>query len=59
MPRERLFGMDDTDRPGLSDPRLRVVSAVLYVAGLALMIIGSVGAYLWTRRCGARRRVWS
>jgi len=51
--------MDDTDRPGLADPRVRVVSAVLYVAGLALMIIGSVGAYLWTRRCGARRRVWS
>lgn len=48
VPRERLFGMDDTDRPGLADPRLRVVSAVLYLAGLALMITGSVGAFLWT-----------
>jgi hypothetical protein len=45
---ERLFGMADTDRPVVADPRLRVVSAVLYVAGLALMIIGSVGAFLWT-----------
>jgi len=40
--------MDDTDRPGLADPRLRMVSAVLYVVGLALMITGSVGAFLWT-----------
>ena len=40
--------MDDTDRPVVADPRLRVVSAVLYVAGLALMITGSVGAFLWT-----------
>ena len=48
VPQERLFGMDDTDRPGLADPRVRVVSAVLYVAGLALMITGSVGAFLWT-----------
>ena len=45
---ERLFGMDDTDRPVVADPRLRVVSAVLYVAGIALTIIGSVGAFLWT-----------
>jgi hypothetical protein len=45
---ERLFGMDDTDRPVVADPRLRVVSAVLYVAGLALMITGAVGAFLWT-----------
>jgi hypothetical protein len=48
VPRERLFGMDDTDRPDLADPRVRVVSAVLYVAGLALLITGSVGAFLWT-----------
>ena len=48
VPRERLLGMDDTDRPGLADPRLRMVSAVLYVVGLALMITGSVGAFLWT-----------
>ena len=48
VPQERLFGMDDTDRPGLADPRLRMVSAVLYVVGLALMITGSVGAFLWT-----------
>jgi len=45
--REILSDMDDTDGPGLADPRLRVVSAVLYVAGLALMITGSVGAFLW------------
>jgi hypothetical protein len=25
-----------------------LVAAVLYVAGLALMITGSVGAFLWT-----------
>ena len=48
VPRERLFGMDDTDRPGLTDPWVRLVSAVLYVAGVALMITGSVGAFLWT-----------
>ena len=48
MPRERVLGMDDTDRPGLADPRVRVVSAVLYVAGLALIITGAVGAFLWT-----------
>ena len=48
VPRERLLGMDDTDRPGLADPRVRVVSAVLYVAGLALIITGAVGAFLWT-----------
>ena len=45
---ERLFGMADTDRPVVADPRLRVVSAVLYVAGLALIITGAVGAFLWT-----------
>jgi hypothetical protein len=45
---ERLFGMNGTDRPVVADPRLRVVAAVLYVAGLALMIMGSVGAFLWT-----------
>ena len=48
VPRERLSGMDDTDRPGLADPRLRVVSAVLYMAGLGLLAVGSVGAFLWT-----------
>jgi hypothetical protein len=32
--------MDDTDRLGLADPRLRVVSAVLYIAGVALLITG-------------------
>lgn len=48
VPLERLLGMNDTDTPGLPDPRVRVVSAVLYVAGLALMITGSVGAFLWT-----------
>ncbi len=47
VPRERLFDMDDTDRPGLADPRVRLVSAVLYVAGLTLMITGAVGAFLW------------
>jgi len=26
----------------------RLVAAVLYVAGLALLITGSVGAFLWT-----------
>jgi len=40
--------MDDTDRPGLADPRVRVVSAVLYMAGLGLLAVGSVGAFLWT-----------
>jgi hypothetical protein len=40
--------MDDTDRPDLTDPRLQVVSALLYVTGLALMITGSVGAFLWS-----------
>jgi hypothetical protein len=40
--------MDDTDRPWLANPRLRVVSAVLYVAGVALLITGSVGAFLWS-----------
>jgi hypothetical protein len=40
--------VDDTDRPGLADPRVRVLSAVLYVAGLALMITGAVGAFLWS-----------
>jgi len=34
--------------PDLADPRLRVVSAVLYLAGLALLVIGSVGAFLWS-----------
>jgi len=48
VPRERLFNMDDTDRPGLADPRVRLVSAVLYVAGIALMITGAVGAFLWS-----------
>jgi hypothetical protein len=48
VPSERLLGMDDTDRPGLADPRLRLVAAVLYVAGLAMLITGSVGAFLWT-----------
>jgi hypothetical protein len=47
VPRERLFVMGDTDRPGLADPRVRLVSAVLYVAGVALMITGAVGAFLW------------
>ena len=48
VPRERLSGMEHTNRQGLADPRLRVVSAVLYLAGLALLITGSVGAFLWT-----------
>jgi hypothetical protein len=46
--RETLFDMDDTDRRDLADPRLRVASAAVYVAGLTLMITGSVGAFLWT-----------
>jgi hypothetical protein len=40
--------MDDTDRPGPADPRVWLVSAVRYVAGLTLMITGAVGAFLWT-----------
>ena len=38
------------DRPGprdVVDPRLRMVVAVVYVSGLALMVIGSVGGFLW------------
>ena len=38
------------NNPGMRevvDPRLRMVVAVLYVLGLALMIIGSVGGFLW------------
>ena len=48
VPRERLLSMDETDRPALADPRVRLVSAVLYVAGIALMITGAVGAFLWS-----------
>ena len=48
LPQERLSNMDDTAGPDLADPRLRVVSAVLYLAGLALLVIGSVGAFLWS-----------
>lgn len=38
------------NNPGMRevvDPRLRMVVAVLYVLGLALVIIGSVGGFLW------------
>ena len=43
----RLIDMDHPDTRDVVDPRLRMVVAVLYVSGLALMVIGSVGGFLW------------
>jgi len=43
--------MDETvDVPGrhdAADPRVRLASAVLYAAGIALVVVGTVGAFVW------------
>ena len=47
VPRRRLPDMQQTQRPDFADPRLRLVYAVLYVLGIALMVVGCTGALLW------------
>lgn len=40
--------MDETDRGDVAGPRLRVASAVLYLIGIALGVLGTVGGFLLT-----------
>lgn len=47
VPGGRLPDMQQTHRADFTDPRLRLAYAVLYVAGIGLMVTGSVGAFLW------------